>query len=89
LVVVVGILGILATVLLVDVVATHRVPTAALGAPVFLIGAVTLTLGATTLARTTIAASIIRMCNATHASELVTQPPLAMSSPKLFFSPSI
>lgn len=48
--VVVGILGILATVWVVGVVAMHKVPPAALDAPVSLIGAVTLPLKAHTAA---------------------------------------
>jgi hypothetical protein len=88
LVVVVVIIKIMATVLAVGVVATHMAPTVVLGAPVFLIGAVTLPLVAATLARTTIAACMTRMSNATHASGLDTPPPLAMSSPKPFFLPN-
>ena len=89
LVAVVGIIVVLVIILVVIMVMMQGALTAALVVPVFRIGAVSKPLGDVTLVLITIVASTIRICNARHASALVTPPPHAISLHRHCSSPNI
>jgi hypothetical protein len=85
----VRILVVLIVILVVIAVVMQGDLTAALVVPVFRIGAVTPPLGDVTLVLIIIVASTIRICNARHASALVTPPPHAISLHRHYSSPNI
>jgi hypothetical protein len=86
---VVGIIVALMIILVVLTVVMQGALTAVLVVPVFRIGAVTPLLGDVTLVLIIIVASMIRICNARHASALVTPPPHAISLHRRYSSSNI